>query len=103
MPCDTIILNRVDLNLADRGILRAALGKMPGVTNVVAFGETISFDRHGLGYSIRAGKLVGPGEVGALADEIKQAYSREIVAQTAKKYGWQVKQKSPNKFEVIKR
>src|ERR1039458_423510 len=103
MPCDTIILNRVDLNLADCGILLAALGRMSGVTSVREFAGQVTFDRGYQTYVIREGKLVGPGEVGPLADEIKRAYSKEVVDRTAKKFGWQVRQKAPNKFEVIKR
>lgn len=35
--------------------------------------------------------------------EIRQAYSTQIVKQTAKKFGWTLKQTGPNQFQTLKR
>lgn len=36
-------------------------------------------------------------------NEIKRAYSTEVVKATAQRFGWQVKQASPNKFQLSRR
>lgn len=38
-----------------------------------------------------------------LADKIKQEYSRQAVRTAARKIGWQVKQKSPQKLTISRR
>lgn len=97
MPCYTVTKNTVDAGKLNPGLLIAALEAMklhPRQT-----GELIRFG-NGESYDTQTGKMqvVASRNVA----EIKQAYSGQIVLQTAKKFGWTVKQ-TGYRYEVVKR
>ena len=88
MPCDSIILNQVDLNLVNRELLIDALKGMKGVRNVQVYSDEIYFNAHGVDYSIANGKLTCPEGKEGMADTVKQAYSREAVKLAAEQYAF---------------
>lgn len=97
MPCDSVILNSVNLELADKDILASAIenmgGRMIGNRIMVPNGS----------FQLSGGKLTGDERtVGETADKIKQAYSRETVNRAARRYGWQQKQVG-NKIVLTRR
>lgn len=109
MPCDSIILNRVELKLADKDFLKKALERL-GVQNLRESGNTFTFQHDGNQYTLGGGKLTGRNvyggdrAVGKFADKIKQAYSRVTVETAANRYGWLTQDSDdPNKFTAIKR
>lgn len=100
MPCDSIILNQVNLELANMDVLMSALEQMTK-TKVVSYGTTIAFNYEGQSYRITNGKLICPQGYESTADKIKQAYSKECITRAAKRFGWTVKStKDKNKFQI---
>lgn len=100
MPCDSIILNQVNLELANPEILMSALEQMTK-SKVTMYGTTISFTYEGQSYRITNKKLICPQGYESTADKIKQAYSRECVIRAAKKFKWNIKTtNNPNKFQL---
>ena len=113
MPCDQIITANVEFSLqaTDMKIFEDSLraigyqyGKdylgVPFFSKTLAGGQTIT-GRFANGKV----KLTFPDGMneGDLTAEIKRAYSTEVVKSQAKKFGWQLKEKAPGKFQVIKR
>jgi hypothetical protein len=101
MPCDSIRTVEVSLAKCNPRHMFAALEDLklsprllPG--GVIAFGNNEQIDTN-----------TGKSRLTTLRDvnELRQAYSRQIVLSTAKARGWQVKQnpQSLNKFTIIKR
>lgn len=88
MPCDTIQTTRVDLGNVDPGLISAAI-KALGLSSNVSYVQ----DR----LVIR-----GLPEAETTA-QVKQAYGAEVVKSQAAKFGWQLKQTAPFKYEVVKR
>ena len=100
MPCDSIILNQVNLELANIEILMTALENMTK-NKVVSYGTTISFTYEGQSYRITNKKLICPQGYESTADKIKQAYSKECLVRAAKKFNWNIKTtKDANKFQL---
>lgn len=110
MPCDTRTTVSVALAAADRELLfqaLMALGWQPReaggliqvyVPNVGAV--TITGDK----LNIRTySYLASEQKAEELANQIRRAYSVEVVKSQAKKFGWQLKQTSDNKFKAIRR
>ena len=84
----------------DHKILMAALNTLG--LNPRLQGDSIYFV-NGV-YSINEKSLEFRGtSVEERTAELKRAYSGEVVKFTAKKYGWQLKQTEPLKFQVMKR
>lgn len=108
-PCDSIILNRVDLKLADKGLIKKALEKL-GVLNLRESGGTFTFRYKDADYVLGAGKLTSRSsryesrDIGQVADVIKQSYSRCAVEQAAESMGWYVEQNAddPNSYVITK-
>lgn len=93
MPCDTIQTANVALEKAEPDLLGAALAAL-GVGN--------QFIR----YDAISGQVVFRKVAGWTAPttaQIKQAYSAQVVLQTAKKFGWQVKETGKFQYAVTKR
>src|SRR5215467_7421805 len=98
MPCDRIIRNKVDLKLSDRNLLERALKNM-GATDIYL--DSGIFRYRGKRYELKDGKLIGAGNLGPVADQVKQSYSREALAASSERFGWALKEqpldnKTPN-------
>lgn len=103
MPCDSIQTNQIDFKIVNRETLVSVLKAM-GFEHIAKNGEALDFYAGGQRYQISRGQLVGYGNVGILADKIKQAYSRQTVMQAAKRFGWSVEEnKVTGKLNITKR
>ena len=88
----------MDFGKADAPTMHATL--MALNLSPVQSGDVISFGR-GESINVKTGQAqLQPGRTLA---SLKTAYSTQIIKQTAKKYGWQLKQVGPNKFVTVKR
>ena len=88
MPCDSIQIMQVDLNLANADVLKAAIQQHLGGV----FVDKQNFMVDGQRFSIRDGQLVGDSRnVGQMADRIRRAYSQEVVDRASRRFGWQKK------------
>jgi hypothetical protein len=103
MPCYSVVLNSVELKLCDDGLLGKALREI-GAVELLRTASGHSFVLNFRYYRIDDGKLIGPGNLGPLADQIKQAYSRATIKKVAKKRGWKVvaDKRNPNRLEVYR-
>ena len=107
MPCDSVILNTVEMPKMHPDLLTRAL-KALKATDVRTVGSTVYFTVDGQRYTLRNGELEGSSyqdaqEVGAMADRLKNAYSHQVVQATAARNGWGLKQVGPNNYVVQKR
>lgn len=99
-PCDSIILNQVNLELANTEILMLALEQLTK-NKVTMYGTTISFTYEGQSYRIVNKKLICPQGYESTADRIKQIYSKECIIRAAKKFNWNIKTtNNSNKFQL---
>lgn len=85
MPCDQIRLTQVALDRVDPGHMTAALTALGLSPRLEQDGKTIRFGR---GETINCS--TGQSQLAANRDvnEIKRAYSGQVVQATAKKFGW---------------
>jgi hypothetical protein len=102
MPCDSIILNRVELKVANHDVLADALKAM-GARDVTVGVNVVTFRLDGASYAIRQGKLEGRGNVGAVADRIKRAYGKQCVTAAARRFGWAETNVTETKTTLVKR
>ena len=109
MPCDSIILNQVDLPKMHPTLAGAALKNM-GATDISTNneGQIIGFTFEGSRYSLRRGILTGESgqslrTVGQVADRLKVGYSGQVVRMQAAQNGWTVQQTGPTSYNVIKK
>lgn len=107
MPCDSIIVNRVDMPKMNPDLLARALKGM-AVTNVRTIGQDVYFTHEGEDYVLRRGQLEGRDgqdseRVAEVANKLKVGYSHQVVKATAAKQGWQLKQTGPNSYVSVKR
>ena len=101
MPCDSVILNSVQMP-AMRPDLAALAALRMGATNIRQVGAVLAFTFEGVPCVLRAGRLDVPEGYEGIADLLKVQYARQALAVAAKQNGWQVKETKPNDFEVIK-
>jgi hypothetical protein len=97
MPCDTVQLNQVNVGKMHPALLVKALEGL-GATNITAR----SFYLQGVYCRLEGEKLIVPEGSEHLADKLKVAYSRQVVAYSAKKQGFKVKEVRPNVFALVK-
>lgn len=98
MPCDAIVLNRVELPKMDAKLAELALKEMGAKLLYPNL-----FEYKGQRYTITdQGLQSTAANVGQVADLLKRHYSAEVVKYSARRAGWQVKQKAPFQYEVIK-
>ena len=105
MPCWFTQVNAVELGHIDRAILQEALANA-GFKNVVI--KDASWDlRNSSGERISIlwdkGKIHTERGKEHVANELKRAYSVEVVKRTAKRLGWKSSQVNPNQFQVTRR
>jgi putative methionine-R-sulfoxide reductase with GAF domain len=89
MPCNSIITQSIDLaKCSDLAMLKEA------IATVDMQGCYLNANR----------QLVGDIRyVGKVADEIKRAYAKKSVYKAAKQNGWQVRELTPNKLQIVRR
>lgn len=103
MPCDSVRSISVDLKALGRidpNLLHAALVCL-GVECTVLVNGNIQ----GRNVNWMPGQemnLYGSASRISL-DQVKQAYSAEVVKSTAKRFGWQIKEVGKFQYEVVKR
>lgn len=110
MPCYTIRNMEVDVGRLNRDIALAAFKASAGnYGHVLLENNTIRFDAHAkFGYGtldLQTGTLTHNAGLSTseAKSELMRAYSRASVLETAKRNRWQVKETSPNKFQVTRR
>jgi len=104
MPCNTVQRNSVELACSNSDILLKALTALqlsPQMNSMT--GEIRFYSKEGNICTIRNGKVVVRAGQEYIADEIKQAYSREVVKAAAVRFRWDLKQTDVNKFQVTRR
>jgi len=102
MPCDTITRVELDIKNVDMDIMKAMLeGRGYSVTmmgeNTLTF-RGQSYSDNGT-FNRKTGVITSRNNM----DWVKVSYTTELVRQKTAKYGWNVKQISDTKFEVLKR
>jgi len=105
MPCDSVVLNTVELDkVGDHDLLEKALAGEFGT--VRRNGTTMTFTYQGRTVTIRNGRAessLSESTLQQLVGQVKQAYSREAVHMAAKRFGWMIKPgRDKNNFTVVK-
>lgn len=107
MPCDSISLNRVDIDKLDPGLHRATDPDMEAAGWSVAFrrpGSTSYQDRRGNRIVMINGQSLTselPTEkLATFRNTLARAYSKQAIYAKAKQHGWKVRQTGANSYEV---
>jgi hypothetical protein len=101
MPCWEVRRMTLELEAADRDLLRAAIQalgydvRQQGAQMVVALDEGDAVIE---GSSIRV-----PAGSEVVVNQIKQAYSRQVLTAAAKRFGWQVNTAQTNHLTLKRR
>ena len=109
MPCNTIQRSTVSLELRadNQEFLVNALKSLNYSVNVSNNVVRFSNYRTGVNGSFVDGKLRIDGETSVVerfdVNEVKRAYSRQVVEAAAKRFGWQANKKSETEYEVKRR
>lgn len=105
MPCDSILLNKIELGAANTVLLVQGMQSL-GFT-VQSYGPTgLIFWREsepGVKMYVRDGKVEVPAGRESLADDIKRAYSKEVLKVASKKFGFALVPGKENKFTLSRR
>lgn len=106
MPCYSIEESGIKVTANTNPKLLALALKSLGYS-VRAVGKNLSFANYEAGRrgTFQDGELTVWTSMGEAVDqnEIRRAYSAQVVMFAAKRFGWQVKQESPTKFQVLRR
>lgn len=111
MPCDTIQTNTVDLSkITNHDLLEKALkADFELVRSDIKNGRhvfTVNVDGRSYAVQIQNGEITSTlprAKLGAIADLVKQAYSREAVKASAKRFGWTIEKGTDlNNFTIVK-
>jgi len=98
MPCNTTQVSTVEIGKLNPELLVAALAAMKLAPRqsgaVIYFGNRES-------YNTETGKMQMAWN--RSANEIKRAYSAEVVKSQAKKFGWQLTETGPYQYQVTRR
>src|SRR5574343_1897907 len=102
MPCDTVQKSTVRFNFrTDRILLFTALeqmGERPVLQNGIIRFRSGSYD-------CRTGQMAisGYGEESEKMNEVKRAYSAQVVQRQARRFGWRLKETGKYQYQVLKR
>jgi hypothetical protein len=98
MPCDTIVTVKLELKNANLTLLQKVVEEITGRKAYVS-GNIVSW---GTG---SYNKLTSQLTVRSQSDgqQIKRAYSGELVKAQAKRFGWQIKEISQYQYQILKR
>ena len=101
MPCDSIRTVGVSLDKCDPPTMLAALTELGLSPRLHSDGHTIFFGNESLNCKTGVGQFNRNREV----NELKRAYSTQVVRQTAKKNGWQLNPVpgKQNEYVMVKR
>ena len=101
MPCDQIVLCNIEIAATNADLLTLAL------ETLIEQGKWARSNRESVRQEaeriIRRGFVSLPAGQEHLADRIKQEYSRQAVQAAARKFGWRIQQKTPQKLTVTRR
>jgi hypothetical protein len=107
MPCDSIQLNRVDIDKLDPGLHRATDPEMEAAGWSVAYrtGQTTAYqDPQGYRFVMVNGEAIrserSPERIAELRNTLARAYSRQAIYAKAARHGWKVRQVGANQYEV---
>lgn len=98
MPCFTITTIELQLRDANLELLKNAIKEVTG-KDATIYNAAMLWD--GGQYQKISGRLVVRDE--KTGQNIKRAYSAELVKAQAKRFGWQVKKTDEYKYQIIKR
>lgn len=96
MPCNQIILNKIELSAANLGLLTKAL-------ELVRYGAGSTIAKEEARRIIAQGFISLPESQEYLADKIRQEYSRQAIQLATRKFNWQVTQHNTQKFTAKRR
>jgi hypothetical protein len=99
MPCDSIITVDLELKNANLALLTKAINKIGQNAYIQLRDNGLVWN--GGSYDKKTGILSVQNE--ADGKLIKRAYSGEIVKSQASRFGWNIKETSQFKYEIIKR
>jgi hypothetical protein len=110
MPCDSLTTMLLETGKLSVDIVVRSLASRGIASTVDAQKHFVTFVENGVGhvYDARRGVVEARGSAYREMDQAKltaallQGYSRQVVAEQAKRMGWALKQIAPNKFQVIK-
>ena len=101
MPCDRITLCKIEIGATNVDLLTLALETLIAQQKWARSNrETIRMQADRI---IRQGFVSLPAGQEYLADKIKSEYSRQAVLAAARKFGWRVNQKTPQKLTATRR
>ena len=107
MPCDSISLNRVDIDKLDPALHRATDPEMEAAGWSVAYrtGQTTAYqDRQGYRFVMINGQAItserSPERIAELRNTLARAYSKQAILSKAQRHGWKVRQTGVNSYEV---
>ena len=103
MPCDQIILCKIEISAANLDLLTAALETLIGQGILPRYRLGGERAREQAARIIRQGFISLPAGQEYLADKIKSEYSRQSVQAAARKFGWRLQEKTPQKLTVTRR
>lgn len=108
MPCDSIQTAQVNFNLdaTDLNLLKLALEGLGYTVSQVGSKLNFYLDRKQASGTWENGKF--SARVYGSADEfdvneVKRAYSKEVVKYASKRFGWTLKETTQNKYEAQRR
>lgn len=102
MPCNLVVLNRVDLGKASGPLLEQAMKDL-------GFEDDYGSYRHrltGAAVEIRGSELVSKmprQELAKLANRVRVAYSKQVLARTAAVTGWTVQPTGKSTYVMRRR
>ena len=105
MPCDQVRTTTLALGKVDAGMMKAALQAL-GFTRIELHAERLSFS-HGTRscagrLDLRTGRLTMTGNQPLAENEVRRAYSTEVVRATARRFGWTLTQTAAGQFEAVR-
>lgn len=103
MPCYTERKITVELQAANRELLLKGLTALGITATESRRGLVLTRGRQTLGVLADGRLELEYGVDVALANEIKQAYSGQVVQAAARRFGWTIKQEQPNQFLIQRR
>lgn len=96
MPCNQIILNKVELSAANLDLLTKAL-------EIVRYAPGTTIAKEEAKRIIANGFISLPAGQEHLADKIRQEYSRQAIQLATRKFNWHLIQKTSQKFTAKRR
>jgi hypothetical protein len=106
MPCDQIVLCQVNIDAPNKGLLCRAIMSLGYEVNMMASGEVVFWHKDVPNQIMRinAGTASVPRGLEEVIDDVKRAYSKEVLKEASSKFGFRLEPgKKPNTFTMSKR